>query len=449
MRRVSISLCSLLLVFAVSGLASATPPHSGPPGKLDRGEPQVVGYFIQWGIYDRGFYVKNLVDNGSAEKLTVINYAFGNVAPNDEGDVVCKSFDSWADYGALMSPENSVDGVGDIWGAPLRGNFNQLIKLKAAYPNVRVNISLGGWTGSKWFSDGALTPESRETLVASCIDLFLRGNLPVDVANESGGPGAGAGVFDGIDLDWEWPGSEGNPGNIIRREEDKQNFTALVSEFRSQLDAYAEEVGREQLLTAFLPAAPSTIDAGFDVGALMEDFDFATFQGYDLAGAWDLSATNHHSKLYAPKDDPVPEFSVDATVRHLLKRGAQASKLVMGAPFYGRGWTGVTDVDGGLYQPATAAAPGSWEAGAEDYKVLATLPGSGFTRYWDDQAKVPWLFDGTTFWSHDDPESLKHKTRYVRLNGLGGVMFWELSGDTSDGDLISAIHEGLTGRGPR
>jgi chitinase len=446
MRRVTVSLCSLLLVLASSGAVSAAPPHDGPPEQLDRTDPQVVGYFIQWGIYGRGFYVKNLVDNGSAEKLTVINYAFGNVAPNDAGDIVCKSFDSWADYGAPMAAENSVDGVADVWGAPLRGNFNQLRKLKAAYPGLRVNISLGGWTGSKWFSDAALTPESRATLVESCIDLFLRGNLPVE--NEAGGPAAAAGVFDGIDLDWEWPGSEGNPGNIIRPE-DKENFTALVSEFRAQLDAYGDEADREFLLTAFLPASPSTIDAGFEVDALMDDFDFATFQGYDLAGPWDLTATNHHSKLYAPKGDPVPEFSIDATVQTLLARGAPASRLVMGVPFYGHGWTGVTDVDHGLYQPSTGPAPGTWEAGSEDYKVLATLPASGFTRYWDGQAKVPWLFDGTTFWSYDDPASLKHKTKYVRLNGLGGVMFWELSGDTSDGDLIAAIHEGLTRRGPR
>jgi chitinase len=314
MRRLSVSLCSVFLLLASSSAVSAAPPQDGPPGQLER-DPQVVGYFIQWGIYGRGFFVKNLVDSGSAEKLTVINYAFGNVAPNDEGDVVCKSFDSWADYGAPMAAENSVDGVADVWGDPLRGNFNQLRKLKAAYPDLRVNVSLGGWTGSKWFSDGALTPESRATLVESCIDLFLRGNLPVE--NEAGGPAAAANVFDGIDLDWEWPGSEGNPGNIIRAE-DKENFTALVDEFRTQLNAYGEEVDREFLLTAFLPAAPSTIDAGFEVDALLDAFDFATFQGYDLAGAWDLSATNHHSKLYAPNDDPVPQFSVDTTARALL-----------------------------------------------------------------------------------------------------------------------------------
>ena len=92
-------------------------------------------------------------------------------------------------------------------------------------------------------------------------------------------------------------------------------------------------------------------------------------------------------------------------------------------------------------------AAGTLEAGAEDYHVLATLTEHGFTRYWDGQAKVPWLFDGTTFWSYEDPKSLKHKTDYVSHHDLGGVMFWELTGDTDDGDLISAIHDGLT-RGP-
>jgi chitinase len=261
-----------------------------------------------------------------------------------------------------------------------------------------------------------------------------------------GGPGAAAGVFDGIDLDWEWPASEGHPHNIVRPE-DKENFTALAAEFRSQLDVYGAEVGKSYRLTAFLPANPDAIEAGFELPELMESFDFATFQGYDLAGAWDLSATNHHSKLYTPTGDPQP-FSVDLTVRTLLARGAPADQLVMGVPFYGRGWTGVTDQNRGLYQPATAPAPGTWEAGAEDYHVLATLPGEGFERYWDGQAQVPWLFDGTTFWSYDDPQSLKHKTRYIRLNGLGGVMFWELTGDTADGELISAIHQGLNERGP-
>jgi chitinase len=445
MRRSMILLCALVMVSASAPVVTAREPQAGPPGQHDGVQPEVVGYFISWGIYGRQFFVRDLIDNGSAQKLTVINYAFANAVPED-GDVVCKLGDEWADYQTSIAAENSVSGEEVTWPQPILGNFHELKALKELYPNVRVHISVGGWTWSQYFSDAALTADSRERFVESCIDLFIKGNLPDPGWGGMGGPGAAAGVFDGIDLDWEWPASEGHPHNIVRAE-DKQNFTALAAEFRRQLDEYGEEVGSHYRLTAFLPANPAAIEAGFELPDLMESFDFATFQGYDLAGAWDLSATNHHSKLYTPTGDPQP-FSVDLTVRTLLAAGAPADQLVMGVPFYGRGWTGVTNQNRGLYQPATAAAPGTWEAGAEDYHVLATLTSQGFERYWDGQAQVPWLFDGTTFWSYDDPQSLKHKTRYVRLNGLGGVMFWELTGDTADGELISAIHEGLNERGP-
>jgi len=127
----------------------------------DDGQKQVVGYFIQWGIYGRNYLVKNIVDSGSADKLTVINYAFGNVAPNDSGQVVCKLTDEWADYQKPWEPSQSVDGNLVTWPNPILGNFQQLKLLKGLYPNIRVVITLGGWTLSKYFSDAALTPESR------------------------------------------------------------------------------------------------------------------------------------------------------------------------------------------------------------------------------------------------------------------------------------------------
>ena len=129
-------------------------------------------------------------------------------------------------------------------------------------------MSLGGFTLSKYFSDAALTDASRKKLVSSCIDLFIKGNLPGMPA------GTAAGVFDGFDLDWEWPGSEGNAGNIIRPE-DRQNFTKLAAEFRKQLDA----LGHGYLLTAFLPAAPAKIDAGFEVGKIFKYLDWGDGPG--------------------------------------------------------------------------------------------------------------------------------------------------------------------------
>ena len=403
---------------------------------------RVVGYFIEWGIYGRGYRVKDVATSGSAAKLTAINYAFGNVAPDGAGGVACKLGDEWADYQVPWSAEQSVTGTEITWPRRILGNFQQLQALKERYPNVKVLISLGGWTWSRYFSDAALTPESRERFVASCIDLFIKGNLPDPGWGGMGGPGAAAGVFDGIDIDWEWPGSDGNVGNVIRPE-DKHNFTLLLAEFRRQLDAYGATAGKSYLLSAFLPAAPAKIDAGFEANRIFDSLDWGTVQGYDLHGAWETS-TNHQSNLRSTKHDPAePQFSVDDTVQAYLARGAPRDELVVGVPFYSRGWTGVGSTNNGLYQSSSGAAPGTWEAGVDDYEVVKTRLGQGYARYRDGNAKAAWLFDGTTFWTFDDPAIMLEKAHYARRENLGGIMFWELSGDTPDGELIGAIAEGL------
>src|SRR3990170_49323 len=162
------------------------------------GSQRGVGYYTQWGGYDRNFLVSDLVKNGSAQKLTHVNYAFGFL--DEQGK--CVSSDPWADYQRPFTAEQSVSGRADESGQALAGNLNQLKQLKQKFPKLRVSISLGGWTGSKYFSNAALTLASRAAHVKSCLDLWIKGNLP-------GAPGAAKGVFDGIDLDWEWPGSEG------------------------------------------------------------------------------------------------------------------------------------------------------------------------------------------------------------------------------------------------
>ncbi|GAA3391393.1 glycoside hydrolase family 18 protein [Streptomyces roseoviridis] len=400
-----------------------------------------VGYFTQWGVYGRNFQVKDLDTSGTAAKLSHVNYAFGNVGADGRcftGNVPGEA-DAWADYVRPLDAAGSVDGVADTPDQPLAGNFNQLRELKAKHPGLKVMISLGGWSWSTHFSDAARTPASRKALVASCIDLYIKGNLPVDGAR--GGAGAAAGLFDGIDLDWEWPGSAGDTDTVFRPE-DKQNFTALVREFRTQLDAYARSQKQRTRyeLTAFVPTAPAKIDAGFEVRKIMRDLDFVNLQGYDFHGSWE-STTAQQSALFAPRGD----FSVDQTVRDWLRRGAPARKLVVGMPFYGQGWTGVTGGGDGLGRPATGPAPATWANGYEDYKALKKLADSGtYTLHRDRRNGHAWLFDGTTLWTYDDPYVLRTKSAYVRAMGLGGAMFWSLDGDTPDGELITAV-DGVLG----
>ncbi|MFG1702420.1 glycoside hydrolase family 18 protein [Nonomuraea sp. M3C6] len=384
-----------------------------------------VAYFIQWGVYGRNYHVKDVDTTGAAAKLTHLNYAFGFV--NAEG--ACYSADPWADWQRPVPAEQSVDGVADAPGQALNGNLNQLRKLKAKHPGLKVLISLGGWTGSKYFSDAVLTDGSRAALARSCIDLWLRGNLPGLEA------GAGAGVFDGIDLDWEWPGSSGAEGNVIRPE-DKRNFTLFVAELRSQLKAFS---GAAQL-TAFLPAAAAKIDAGFEVRKVFEKLDFATIQGYDLHGTWEPQ-TGHNGNLFTDRRDPNPvKYSVDQTVRDYLSRGAPGRKIVVGVPAYGQGWTGVSAGGNGLYQPATGPAAGKWGAGTEDYKDLVSKPGK---RYRDLRTGALWLYDGNEFWSYDDPAMLVEKAAYIRLKGLGGSMMWSIDQDDARASLTSALYSVL------
>ncbi|MGW4204583.1 glycoside hydrolase family 18 protein [Streptomyces sp. NPDC004726] len=455
--RTAVAAGSLSLIATLAPAASADSPTSlsstaaaAAAAAADRDDSdddkpayKRIGYFTQWGIYGRDFQVKDMDTSGQAAKLTHINYAFGNVSPDGKCFIggPAGEGDSWADYVRPVPAADSVDGVTDSPDQKLAGNFNELRELKAKHPGLKVMISLGGWSWSTHFSNAVLTEAKRKAFVSSCIDLYIKGNLPVDGAR--GGAGAAAGLFDGIDIDWEWPGSSGDDDTIFRPE-DKKNFTALVREFRVQLDAYAKSEAKQRHgkrkhydLSAYVPTAPAKIDAGFEVRKIMRDFDFVNLQGYDFHVSGEKT-TNQQSALYAEND-----FSVDQTVRDWLRRGAPAHKLVMGMPFYGQGWTGVTGGGDGMGQPAERPAPATFAAGYEDYKALKKLAASGQYKVYRENGSA-WLFDGSTLWTYDDPQVLRAKTSYIRDKGLGGAMFWSLDADTADGELTTAVDRGLS-----
>src|SRR3954449_5371436 len=221
-------------------------------GAAARSQPSQVraAFFANWDRYARGYFVKQI----PAGKLNVINYAFAG--PTAAG--TCGLSDVWSDYQApTWSGSDSVDGIADDPADPnqhLFGNFNQLVKLKAVHPDLKFVMSIGGWTLSKYFSDVAATPASRQAFVHSCVDLVLRGNFPTGGwPEQSGGNGVAAGLFDGIDIDWEYPGID--PGNgADHSPADLHNATLLLQEFRRQFDEYGAITGRHYLVTADLPA---------------------------------------------------------------------------------------------------------------------------------------------------------------------------------------------------
>lgn len=404
------------------------------------GDARVTAYFVQWGIYARNYLVKNIVQSGTAARITHINYAFGNVRNN-----VCEvgvnqpadpntgvGGDAWADYGRSFTAAQSVDGVADTWSQPLRGNWNQLRKLKQQHPDIKVLISLGGWTWSHGFSQAA-RPENRVAFVTSCINAYIHGNLPV--VDGAGGAGAAAGVFDGIDIDWEYPVA---CGQTCGNPEDRDNYTALLAEFRRQLDLIDPALE----LTVAVGAGVDKIRVT-DPGNYQQYVDAILVMSYDFHGGWDPT-TNHHSPLYGASGDPstgdIRLYNTHDAMQAFLDRGVPAHKLNLGIGFYGRGWTGVGSANNGLYRPGTQA-PGTYEAGIEDYKVLKLL---GWPSYRDNEAKAHWIYNGTTFWSYDDPVAIQEKMDYVRDHGLGGAFLWELSGDDAQGTLSSAVWNGLT-----
>jgi chitinase len=404
----------------------------------ERRQPKrVTGYFTNWGVYGRNYIVNDIKTSGSADKLTHIFYAFATVTP----DLKCGLSDPWSDHGIRYDATRSVDGQPDLWWPPqLAGSFNQLQKLKLQYPHLKVMISVGGWTLSDNFSDAALTPASRQAFVASCVDMFIRGHVGSEDDT------AMAGLFDGIDIDWEYPGAPGETNNF--RPEDTQNFTALMAEFRKQLDAEGAITGKRYQLSAATAAAES-IASKIELAKVSKIIDFFAVMAYDYHGAWNASTNFLAPLLGSPRDPAGPKLNVNATVAYYLSKGVPARKIDLGVPFYGIGWAGVPATRGGLYQSATGPAAGVWGAGVNDYEVLAGLaadPASGFKSYRDLLSGGSfWIYNPTTqvFWSYDDAVTARIKGEYAGALGLGGVFFWELSNDDPQATLLNALHKGV------
>jgi chitinase len=379
-----------------------TPVFSPTPGGGTGGD-KVIGYFAQWGVYGRNYHVKNIATSGSASKLTHIMYAFGNVQNGR-----CVIGDAYADYDRFYSAAESVDGVADTWDSgALRGNFNQLRKLKQMYPNIKVVWSFGGWTWSGGFGQAAANPAA---FAQSCYDLVYDPRW--------------ADVFDGIDIDWEYPNACGLTCD-----------TSGFDSYRNLMSALRAKFGPNRLVTAAIPAGYANINAA-DYGGASQYVDFYMVMTYDFFGAWaNTGPTAPHSPLYSYSGIPQNNFYSDYAIQLLKSKGIPSEKLLLGVGFYGRGWTGVSNVNGGLNQPASGAAQGTYEPGIEDYKVLVnTCPATGTV------AGTAYAYCNGNWWSYDTPATMAGKMNYMKSQNLGGVFFWELSGDTPNGSLITALY---------
>ncbi|MET9473926.1 glycoside hydrolase family 18 chitinase [Streptomyces sp. NPDC002917] len=379
---------------------------TGGGGNPDPGSKVKLGYFTEWGVYDRNFHVKNLETSGSAAKITHINYSFGNVTGGQ-----CAIGDAYAAYQKTYDAASSVDGTADTWDQPVAGNINQLRELKKKHPGLKVLWSFGGWTWSGGFTQAAQNPTA---FANSCYNLVEDPRW--------------ADVFDGIDIDWEYPNACGLSCD-----------SSGAAAFKTVVSALRTKFGSSNLVTAAITADASSggkIDATDYAGAA-QYVDWYNVMTYDFFGAWDADGpTAPHSPLTSYSGIPLDGYNSDAAITKLKGKGIAGSKLNLGIGFYGRGWTGVTQATPG--GSATGPAPGKYEQGIEDYKVLKTSCPSTGTIAGTAYAKC-----GSNWWSYDTPATIAGKMTYVKNQGLKGAFFWEFSGDTSNGELVSAIDSGL------
>jgi len=419
--RVPRGVLSVLLAGLLLTLFGSRPLIAGQQDRDDHSRAKVVGgYFEEWSIYFAGYNIANLQSNGVADKLTHLTYAFGDATATG-----CAIADSWADYQTPYLP--SVSGA--PYNGPLYGNFAALQQLKQLHPNLKVLISLAGAPG---FSAAASTAAGRQAMVANCIDLFINGNLAPGIS--------AAGVFDGIDIDWEFPAAS-----------DTVNATLLMEEFRKQLDALGKTNEKHYLLTMFGPAGLQNF-SNIQLAAVAKQLDYYNVQGYDFHGTWETS-TNHASPLFDDKQDPVRDenFFIEYTIGSYLRAGVPPEKLVLGIPTYARGWTGVPSTNNGLYQTSTAAAPFPPADYLQTPGVITYLTATGltgFTRHFDYQRLAVWLYNPSTetFWSYDDPVTVWLKMGYVQVRapgGLGGAFVWALKDDDANGSIVKTMAAGL------
>lgn len=467
--RSGLILLGLLAMFA--GHSGAAPtraadgamPSAAPASLFAPFHPrQLIGYFIQWGIYGGhdNFTVHDL--DAVAAKLTEINYAFIGVQNGG-----CASLDSWADYQDPYLP-------GPYAAAPsnpsttLYGNFGQLLALKQQHPNLKTVMSVGGYNDSGNFSAVAATPAARWAFAQSCVAFMKQYG------------------FDGIDIDWEYPVAGGlTPGTPA----DKHNFTLLLQTLRLALILQGARDSTplhhvRYLLTIDAPAGYDKI-ANLEPAGIARAVDWINLLTYDYHGSWETT-TNFLAPLCEPAADPDRnpppagtggKYNIDYTVRDYEAAGVPPWQMVLGEPFYARSWQGVPATNGGLYQPADRSQPaplGPYDSpgapsGVYDLYYMEKvgwidpstgLPtaASGYTRYWDPVAGEPWLYnphpgsqtDGTPimpghFISYEDAQSIAAKTDFAVTNNLDGVMIWELSGDDrTNHTLLNTVYSHLS-----
>jgi len=359
----------LLFSITVSLGLVITAIHTAKAQKTDK--PVIIGYV--------GGFNGNIVDAAQvdARKLSHINYAFVDIKDNR----------AWLH-------NEKTDTV----------NFRKLNELKKINPDLKILISVGGWTWSKNFSDAVFTDTSTRAFSQSAVDIVAKHNL------------------DGVDIDWEYPGMKGDNNKF--RPEDRKGYTNMFKQLREDLDILSKQTGKKYLVTTAIGGSREFLQHT-QMEFAQNYLDYINLMSYDYDGTYD-NMSSHHSNLYAPANMPYI-YSTDIIVKNLIAVGVKPSKIVMGIGFYGKGKIVESTENNGLYQIPVRPRWG----GGYTYLKDSLVNKKGFVRYWDDASKAPYLFNAETksFITYDDEESVKIKCDYIKKHKLAGAMFWEYFSD--------------------
>ncbi|THH28885.1 hypothetical protein EUX98_g5303 [Antrodiella citrinella] len=413
-------LTSLVAIFAVNATQVMQRPaiYKDAPHKYALGnpEPQVIhkrsgakvqaAYFTNWGIYGANFQPTNITPSD----LTHILYAFADVSPDTGTISLTDSYadeqkhfpgDSWSEpgnnlYGCLKQVSRLTCYDPNISDLPIK-----LYLLKLANRNLKVTLSIGGWTYSQSGHFSFVTDDTkRATFVSSALQLV-----------EDYG-------FDGIDIDFEYPSSTAQG----------QGFASLLTSLRAGFTSYAQSKGDTvpYLITAAVPAGSANY-AFLPVSQMDAALSYWNLMAYDYAGSW-LTFADNQANLYGGARTNV---STDQAVKFYTSNGATAGKINVGIPLYGRAF----EATSGIGQPYNGIGPGTIQAGIYSYSVLPLAGAQVFenltdvTSYSYDSAKEELV-------SYDDPHIVQLKAQYVTSKGLAGTMFWDLSTDKTGSDSL-------------